>query len=212
MSIWVGFSSCESRPKETTSATATQSPSAQPLESPVTPASASPAATLDSHHLLARGRAGDVRVGMRIGELRTRFGSDLREVTLQRGGDEFPAFALGRIKNSKLPALLLEPLCEDGEDDATGQPTDHCRIWRITIRDPAYRTAGGLGVGSRYGDIKRAAPLSFVGPNPMGLAATAEDWQMNFLLDTEAFALSKLPAHRETVHDSIRVTGIQLYR
>lgn len=149
---------------------------------------------------------------MRLGEVRALLGPALREVTLQRGGEEYPAFAVGTVGATRLPALLLEPLCADGEDDATGAPSDRCRIWRITVRDPAYRTAAGLGVGSRYGDLKLAAPLSFVGPNPMGVAATVEAWQMNFLLDAGAVGASPLPVHRETVHDSIRITGVQLYR
>ncbi|MBC7448702.1 MAG: hypothetical protein H7330_11650, partial [Hymenobacteraceae bacterium] len=160
----------------------------------------------------APGRAGAVRIGMRVAELRARFGLTLREVTLMRGGEQYPAFAIGSVGSSRLPALLLEPLCEDGEDDAAGAPTDRCRIWRITIRDPSYRTASGLGVGSRYGEVRRAAPVTFVGPNPMGTAATVESWQLNFLLDPEALTARKLPVHRETIHDSVRVVGVQLYR
>ncbi len=181
-----------------------------PAPSAVLPAATT--ATTDSSHLLAPGRAGAVRVGMRVGEVRALFGPALREVTLQRGGAEYPAFAVGKVGRTSLPALLLEPLCADGEDDATGAPTDRCRIWRVTVRDPGYRTAAGLGVGSRYGALKHGAPLSFVGPNPMGLAATVEAWQMNFLLDVGAVSASPLPAHRETIHDTIRVTGVQLYR
>ncbi len=149
---------------------------------------------------------------MRVGELRSRFGLTLREVTLVRDGEHYPAFAVGKVGRGGLPALLLEPLCEDGEEDAIGAPTDQCRIWRITIRDPAYHTAAGLGVGSRYGDLRLAAPLTFVGPNPMGIAATAESWQMSFLLDAAAIEASKLPVRRETIHDSVRVVGVQLYR
>jgi hypothetical protein len=149
---------------------------------------------------------------MRVGELRAIYGPALREVTLQRGGEEFPAFAVGKVAKTNLPALLLEPLCEDGEDDATGAPSDHCRIWRITVRDPGFRTANGLGVGSRYGELKTRAPLSFVGPNPMGTAASVEPWRMNFLLDNAALDASPLPARRETVHDTVGVTGVQLYR
>ncbi len=149
---------------------------------------------------------------MRVGELRARFGLALHEVTLERGGEQFPAFTVGKVGRPALPALLLEPLCDDGEDDATGAPTDRCRIWRITIRDPRYHTASGLSVGARYGDLRRTAPVTFVGPNPMGIAASVEPWQMNFLLDAEAIEASPLPAHRETIHDSVRITGVQLYR
>ena len=174
---------------------------------------ASPAVkSSDSSFLLAPGRAGVVRVGMRVGELRARFGPALREVTLQRGGEEYSAFAVGKVGQPALPALLLESLCEEGEDDATGALTDRCRIWRITVRDPRYRTVTGLRVGGRYGDLRSAAPLSFVGPNPMGIAATVEEWRMNFLLDADAIEASSLPAHRETIRDTVRITGIQLYR
>jgi hypothetical protein len=169
-------------------------------------------AAFDSTHLLAPGRAGMVRVGMNVGAVRALFGPALREVTLQRGGEDFPAYAVGKVKDTGLPALLLEPLCEEGEDTPKGAPTDHCRIWRITIRDPGYRTISGLGVGSRYGDLRAGAPLSFVGPNPMGIAATVESWQMNFLLDGAAIEARHLPARRETIHDTVRITGIQLYR
>lgn len=166
----------------------------------------------DTSLLLAPGRVGNVRVGMRVGEVRALFGPALREVTLARGGEEYPAFAVGRVGREKLPALLLEPLCDNGDDDATGAPTDRCRIWRITVRDPRYRTATGLGVGSRYGDVRLGAPLTFVGPTPMGLAATVEAWQMNLLLDADAVEARHLPVRRETIHDTVRVTGVQLYR
>lgn len=224
LSCGAAFTGCDSRPTAPAAATATGSrpPGADTLATTgatgtasaggiATPTAATPAAP-DSLHRLAPGRAGAVRIGMRVGELRARFGLALREVTLRHGGDDFPAFALGHVGATKLPALLLEPLCRDGEDDATGAPTDRCRIWRITVRDPAYRTVGGLGVGARYADIKHGAPLSFVGPNPMGVAATVEDWQMNFLLDPDAIEASKLPVHRETIHDSVRIVGVQLYR
>lgn len=149
---------------------------------------------------------------MTVGAVRAMFGPALREVTLQRGGEDFPAYAVGKVQGTTLPALMLEPLCEEGEDTPKGEPTDHCRIWRITVRDPGFRTTGGLGVGSPYGAIRTGAPLSFVGPNPMGIAATVEAWQMNFLLDGEAIAARHLPARRETIHDTVRVVGIQLYR
>ena len=187
-------------------------PSAAAEAPPADTAQAAPGVKPDSTLLLAPGRVGAVRIGMRVGELRAQYGLMLRDVTIARDGEEYPAFAIGRATGSQLPALLLEPLCDDGDDDATGNPTDRCRIWRITIRDRRYRTASGLGVGSRYGDVRLAAPLSFVGPNPMGIAATVEPWQMNFLLDAEAIAARKLPVRRETIHDSVRVTGVQLYR
>lgn len=209
------LTSCESRAPAppTTSTTATFKDSAtSPTNDQATHAPAATSVLADSAYLLAPGKAGAVRIGMRVSELRARFGLALHEVTLRRGGEDFPAFTVGKVGNPALPALLLEPICDDGEDDATGAPTDHCRIWRITVRDPRYHTASGLGVGARYGDIKRAAPLSFVGPNPMGLAATVELWQMNFLLDTDAIEASPLPAHRETIHDSVRIMGVQLYR
>ncbi len=191
---------------------ATQDPPKSAAQTAATDSTRAESAALDSALLLAPGRAGLVRIGMQVSELRAQFGLTLREVTLRRGGDDFPAFAVGRVGTSKIPALLLEPLCEEGEDDATGAPSDHCRIWRITVRDPRYRTASGLGVGSRYGAIKMGAPLSFVGPNPMGTAATAEDWRINFLLDPAALDASPLPAHRETVNDSVLIVGVQLYR
>jgi len=149
---------------------------------------------------------------MRVGELRLHFGPLLRAVTMRRGDEDFPAFAVGRVGRTSVPALLLEPLCEEGQDNADGSPSDHCRIWRITVRDPAYRTAAGLGVGSRYGEVRLAAPVSFVGPTTMGIAATAEEWHMDFLLDPDPIEVSRLPLRRETVHDSVRVIGVQLYR
>lgn len=154
---------------------------------------------------------------MSIGELRRRYGPLLREVTIQRGEGpdaiDIPAYTLGQTRGAdgRLPAVLLEPLCREGEDHPDGTVSDHCRIWRITVRDPAYHTTSGIGVGARFGDLKLGTPLSFVGPSPMGIAATSEEWQMNFLLDPAPIEASQLPLRRETIPDSVRVIGVQVF-
>ncbi len=192
-------------------------PASQQASAPALPPSpARVAAPTDSASLLAPGRAGTLRIGMLVGELRAHYGPLLREVTLRREGEAFPAFALGKVrapgeKNGTLPAVLLEPLCDDGDDNPDGSVSDHCRIWRLTLRDPLYRTRTGVGVGSTFEAVRLGTPLTFVGPTTMGVAATAEAWQMNFLLNVSGLP-DKLPLRRETIPDSVRVVGVQLYR
>lgn len=208
-SLWslllvAALGACQNQPTE-------ESPKASPATD-AAPASTARATGPDTLHLLAPGQAGPTRIGMRVGALRAQFGPTLRDVTLQRDDEQFPAFAVGRVGKTTLPALLLEPQCQEGEDNRDGSPSDHCRIWRITVRDPSFRTSSGLGVGSTFGQIKTAAPISYVGQSPMGIAATIEAWHLDFLLDVSAIAARGLPAHLETIHDSVRVVGVQLYR
>lgn len=123
--------------------------------------------------VLAKGQAGRVRIGMPIEEMRSQVpaGWQIRDTTLQLEGQQYTAYVLSNPESPH--GMLVEQLCE---------PT--CQIWRISIRDTNYRTAQGLGVGSKYGEVTQQHPIDYTSLGEAGFVAVSEKSGMSFILDS----------------------------
>jgi hypothetical protein len=151
--------------------------------------------------VLAKGRAGDIRIGMSIEELKAqiREGQLLKDTTLNLEGQDYTAYV---FKESNASAgLLVEQLCEP-----------ECRVWRIRVRTDDFKTPAGVGIGSKYGDLQQHYTIRQVSMGEAGLVAVAEDAGFSFILDTDH--MGKLPLHKLKPADvpaNTLVKGILIY-
>lgn len=105
-----------------------------------------------SEFILAKGRAGSIKIGMPITEIRNNIpaGFTIQDSVLLQEGTEATAYVLRPVTESK--GIIIEQTCEPD-----------CKVWRIAVKSPAYKTAAGIGIGSKYGEVQARYPISFVG-------------------------------------------------
>ncbi|PKV63192.1 mechanosensitive ion channel protein MscS [Pontibacter ramchanderi] len=164
------------------------------------PETSSPAAD-PANLVIARGRAGLVRIGMPIAELRSQAmpGLQIRDTTLQLEGQPYTAYVVSTTERA--PGILVEQNCEPD-----------CQVWRISIRDPHYKTAQGIGLGSKYSEVAQHFPISYTSMGEAGFVAVSEQAGLSFILDTSQLdqnILHKLKP--EQVPANTLVRGILIY-
>lgn len=131
--------------------------------------------------VLAKGRAGAIRIGMPITDLRQLQlgGQQLRDTTLQLEGQDYTAYTLRNTDGTS--GLLIEQQCEP-----------NCQVWRIRVLGDDYKTAQGLGVGAKYGEVAQHFPISYASLGDAGFVAVSEQAGMSFILDTGSLDSNKL--------------------
>ncbi|MFC6997592.1 membrane lipoprotein lipid attachment site-containing protein [Rufibacter roseus] len=153
------------------------------------------------NYTLQQKQAGAVKIGMTIKELRKQYGENkLREIEhMQEGMTTIAYEVLGERKRTDLRV----------EQECTG---DACHVWRITVLNPAYKTAEGIGIGSTFGELKNNINITQVTPGEEHFVAIAGKAGMSFFLD-----LGDIPAERwsklkiKDVPNSATVTGVLIY-
>ncbi|WP_205502671.1 hypothetical protein [Rufibacter psychrotolerans] len=176
--------------------------SEEPLPDVPSTASTPPSASNPLFNLtLQRGQAGAVKIGMPIEELKKAYGyNKLREVDHTLEGTTTKAFEV--LGERRRPDLLVEQDCAGGA----------CKVYRITVLNPAFKSASGVGIGSTLGQVKQNFSISRVSPGEGKLVAIAEADKMSFVLDMKG-----IPAERwgklkvEDVPNTTQVTGVMLY-
>jgi len=130
--------------------------------------------------IVQKGQVGQVKIGMPIEEMRQHIpaGFAITDTTLEQEGQTAAAYLL--FPQGKDSGLLIEQLCASA-----------CRVWRISIQDPAFKTPQGIGIGSTYGQAQQAHPVSSLTYEEGNLVAVAKTAGLSFILDT-----SQLPAER----------------
>lgn len=159
------------------------------------------AVTDPANLVISEGRAGHVRIGMPIEEMRSQVpaGQQIRDTTLQLEGQQFTAYVVSTPESQ--PGMLVEQICEP-----------NCQVWRISIRDANYRTAQGIGVGSKYSEVALHHPITYTSKGEAGFVAVSEKSGMSFILD--ASQLDKNSLHKlkpEQVPANTLVRGILIY-
>lgn len=156
---------------------------------------ADPAARhVQASYRVARGQAGPIRIGMDINELKKALPGQLKETVLHYEGDQYKAYQIGKFETG----VLVEEKC---------QPA--CQVWRIQVRDPAYRTGEGMGVGSTLGEVKKHYPISFLGPGETEIVAVSKEKKITFLLDVSGLPEKQVPRlNLGNTPDSVKVLGM----
>jgi hypothetical protein len=148
-----------------------------------------------SRYQITRSQVGPIKIGMPVARLPLVVPpGQFREVALTREGQGFKAYEVG----GPPAGLLVEERC-----------TTACRVWRIQVKDPAYRTAEGLGIGSTLGEVKKYYPISFLGTGETEIVAVSSQKKITFQLDVSHLPAAKVP--RLNVHntpDSVKVLGL----
>jgi hypothetical protein len=131
---------------------------------------------LDEGFLLTKGRAGQVRIGMSVGELYAKIGrSHTKLVDLFKEGFFDPALEiyLDDHKNGH-PSLVAEIGSREG-----------CHsIWRIRVTDPRFKTPEEIGVGSTtLGGIRKNYHVDWIDFCEGSLCARVNQIGMSFALD-----------------------------
>lgn len=150
---------------------------------------------------LRKGQAGAVRIGMSIDDLRAQYGENkINQITLQQEGTEVTAYEI--LGERYRPDLRVEQECKGNT----------CKVWRITVLNPAFKTQDGIGIGSMFRDVKQRYNIKQVAMGEGNFVAISEDMKMSFLLDMRG-----IPADRRSklkvddVPGSTLVSGVMLF-
>jgi hypothetical protein len=131
-----------------------------------------------SEFLLTPGRAGQLEVGLSIDEVYRIVGRERTQlIDLYREGMFDPALEI-RLQGSTVQPAMIVPVRE--------WPCSAWSVQGIDIRDPRFRTAEGIGVGSTLAEVSRTYAVTV--SNEEGPHAWAEAIQMVFGLDDASLA------------------------
>jgi hypothetical protein len=151
--------------------------------------------------LIGKGRVGNIRIGMPIEDIRSQVpsGQQIKDTTLQLEGQQYTAYVFSSPESPS--GLLVEQICEPD-----------CKVWRLSIRDNNYKTAQGIGLGSKYSEVAQHYPISYTSMGEAGFVAVSEQAGMSFVLDTHQLDQNRLHALKpDQIPANTLVRGILIY-
>jgi len=115
------------------------------------------------------------------------------------------------------PALLLRfvgTIQRDGIVAELVPGQSGLTVWRIEIRDPAFRSAKDIGVGSTVGQLRSAYRLDSVLSGEGNVFIRVEELSASFKLDQTGHGGSELWQIRDParVPDAVKITAVLLTR
>ncbi len=123
--------------------------------------------------LIEQGSIGEVSVGDSRADLEASFGADrVQSSSIMVEGDEYEIWQVLDLDGNV--AFELDIDCDGG-----------CKVDRITVLDPQYKTVGGLGVGSTFEEIqKKHSGLDIFAGETGIMVYTKEMKQVAYILDS----------------------------
>ncbi|MBC3539883.1 hypothetical protein ACFSC6_05180 [Rufibacter sediminis] len=176
--------------------------SEEPLPGAPSTASTPPSAANPLFNLsLQSGQAGAVKIGMSIDALKQAYGQNkLREVDHTLEGTTTKAYEV--LGERHRPDLRVEQECAGTA----------CKVSRITVLNPAFKTQNGLGIGSTFGELQKSFRISRVGTGEGNFVAIAEDVKMSFVLDMRGIPATRWANMQvKDVPATTLVSGVMLY-
>lgn len=175
--LGIGMAACLSQQEEQDE-TATGATGSSILPEVPDETAASPDSSL---FVIENKQIGKLRIGMPIDEMRAAAtaGFRLNDTTLQQEGMPSTAYILRQGNQAK--GLLIEQTCDDA-----------CKVWRISVLNPKYKTAKGIHVGSTYGELQQAYKIRAVTVEEGNVVALAPDAGLSFMLDHSSLSSEEL--------------------
>lgn len=172
---------------------------------PSAPAASTPSTVDSARFLLSPGRVGALRLNMSETALLEAVPYEqLRETTRTVEGIRYPAYEWPDRQQPQAPPLLLEMV---------GDSAEGYRLWRVQVRDPRYRTAAGIGVGSPFGAAVQQYGVSTIERTDAGLVAVSDQARMSWVLDEKSVPAARRGTVRAAdVPPATRITGVLLFR
>ncbi|WP_266202522.1 mechanosensitive ion channel protein MscS [Pontibacter kalidii] len=194
--LGAGMAACLSQQAEDEeTATATESPM---LPGPTEEAVAQPDPAL---FVVGKQRVGNIQIGMPIKQMREQIapGLSIKDTTLNLEGTQSTAYVLRPEDQPK--GILVEQACEE-----------NCHVWRISVLNPDFKTAKGIGIGSKYGELQQAYNIQSVTFEEGNLVALSPGSGMSFILEHNSLPsdqLTRLDA--STVPANLLIKKILVY-
>jgi hypothetical protein len=147
-----------------------------------------------SSFVLSAGRAGSFELGMTVDALIAQVGREHVRLVAQ-----FPEGMFQPEVQVDLPGFAGGPALEAPIRE---WPCSEFALWGISVHDPRFRTAQGLGVGSTLGDLRRNYPDVTV------TNIDADGWPSVVISDAGlSFAMERVP----TYTDASRVESVWVF-
>jgi hypothetical protein len=153
---------------------------------------------------IERHRVGPVVIDGNAQELYAEFPADRRQlVDLAHEGHLSPALMLRFAGSTRRDGVVAELLC--GKD---------LQVHRIQVRDPAFRTSKGIGVGSTVRELRAAYRLDSVVAGEGNVAIRVEELSASFGLDQKSPGGDQLWRIRtpSAVPDTVKIDLVLLTR
>ncbi len=174
----------------------------EPLPGAPSTASTPPSAANPLFNLtLQSGQAGRVKIGMSIDELKKVYGeTKLRSIEHSIEGNTTAAYEV--LGERHRPDLRVEQECAGTA----------CKVSRITVLNPAFKSQSGVGIGSTFRDVKENFKITSVAPGEIGFVAISEDAKISFVLDMRGIPSQRWAKLKvNDVPNSTLVSGVMLY-
>lgn len=133
------------------------------------------------HFVIRKGGVGNIEIGMPIDDVRTNVtpGFTIADTTLMQEGQASTAYNL-QVKD-QAKGILIEQLCNNA-----------CEVWRIHVKGSDFKTATGIGAGSKYSEVQQHYPIQTVNLADGGLVAVSQEAGMSFVLDQTQMTTAQL--------------------
>jgi hypothetical protein len=204
------FAACHN-PQKTPPEFSNQSPVAQDSLSPpvAVPADQNPGekpAATDQpdpeKYQVKKGQVGNIKINMPVTDLINLIPSaNLQPVAITREGRGYQAYEINYSGKETQPGLLVEEICEPA-----------CRVWRIQVKGPEFKTPEGLGIGSTLGEVKKYYPITYLGAGETEIVAVARAQKITFLLNVSKIPPKEVPfLNIKNTPDEVMVMGMLVF-
>ncbi|GGK65140.1 hypothetical protein ACD591_01845 [Rufibacter glacialis] len=176
--------------------------SEEPLPGAPSTASTPPSADNPLFNLtLQKGQAGRVKIGMPIEELKQAYGTQkLQEIDHTLEGTTTKAYEV--LGERRRPDLRVEQQCNGTA----------CKVSRITVLNPAFKSSAGVGIGSTFGEVKNHFNITRVGTGEGIFVAISEVDKISFVLDMRQIPSTRWGSLKvKDIPATTPVTSIMLY-
>lgn len=163
-----------------------------------------PSGTTQALPPIQRYQIGPVVLGADAQKIYEAFPADRRRlIDLGNEGMLSPALLLTFPGTTRPDGVVAELACVRG-----------LSVWRIEVRDPAFRTEKGIGVGTTVGQLRAAYRLGAVLSGEGNVVIRVDELSASFLLDQTGPGGDRLWQVRtpENIPDSVKIISVLLTR